>query len=186
MTLRLRRSELATPGSSERMIQKAASSDADLVFLDLEDAVAPPQKETARQLTIEALNSLEWGRKVRAVRINAINTVWVLDDIVQTVERAGENLDVIIVPKVKAPRDVWFVETLLDQLEAKVGLSKRIGLEVLIEEVEALARVDEIAACSPRLEALTSPPARASVWVTSAILPFATPATSGTTPASGW
>jgi len=81
MTLRLRRSELATPGSSERMIQKAASSDADLVFLDLEDAVAPPQKETARQLTIEALNSLEWGRKVRAVRINAINTVWVLDDI---------------------------------------------------------------------------------------------------------
>src|SRR5881296_1834711 len=154
MTLRLRRSELATPGSSERMIQKAASSDADLVFLDLEDAVAPPQKETARQLTIEALNSLEWGRKVRAVRINAINTVWVLDDIVQTVERAGENLDVIIVPKVKAPRDVWFVETLLDQLEAKVGLSKRIGLEVLIEEVEALARVDEIAACSPRLEAL--------------------------------
>ncbi len=80
--------------------------------------------------------------------------MWVLDDIVQTVERAGENLDVIIVPKVKAPRDVWFVETLLDQLEAKVGLSKRIGLEVLIEEVEALARVDEIAACSPRLEAL--------------------------------
>src|SRR5207249_6081557 len=90
MTLRLRRSELATPGSSERMIQQAASSDADLVFLDLEDAVAPPQKETARQLTIEALNSLEWGRKVRAVRINAINTVWVLDDIVQTVERAGD------------------------------------------------------------------------------------------------
>ena len=154
MTVRLRRSELATPGSSEKMIQKAAGSEADLVFLDLEDAVAPRQKETARAMTIEALNGLDWGRKVRAVRINAINTVWVLDDIVQIVERAGDNLDVIIIPKVKAPRDVWFVETLLDQLEAKLGLSKRLGLEVLIEEVEALARVDEIAACSPRLEAL--------------------------------
>jgi citrate lyase subunit beta / citryl-CoA lyase len=106
MTLRLRRSELATPGSSEKMVQKAASSEADLVFLDLEDAVAPPQKEAARELTIEALNGLDWGRKTRAVRINAINTVWVLDDIVQTVDRAGQNLDVIIIPKVKAPRDV--------------------------------------------------------------------------------
>ena len=84
----------------------------------------------------------------------AVSTVWVLDDIVQTVERAGDHLDVIIIPKVKAPRDVWFVETLLDQLEAKLGLSKHIGLEVLIEEVEALARVDEIAASSARLEAL--------------------------------
>jgi citrate lyase subunit beta/citryl-CoA lyase len=154
MTLRLRRSELATPGSSEKMVQKAARSDADLVFLDLEDAVAPPQKEAARELTIEALNKLDWGRKTRAVRINAINTVWVLDDIIQTVERAGQNLDVIIIPKVKAPRDVWFVETLLDQLEARLGLTNRIGLEVLIEEVEALARVDEIAASSSRLEAL--------------------------------
>ena len=154
MMMRLRRSELATPGSSEKMIAKGAASDADLVFLDLEDAVAPAQKEAARELTIEALNSLDWGRKVRAVRINNVNTTWVLDDIVQTVERAGQNLDVIIIPKVKAPRDVWFVETLLDQLEAKLGLTNRIGLEVLIEEVEALARVDEIAACSPRLEAL--------------------------------
>ena len=101
------------------MIAKGASSDADLVFLDLEDAVAPAQKEAAREMTIEALNGLDWGRKTRAVRINAVNTAWVLDDVVQTVERAGENLDVIIIPKVKAPRDVWFVETLLDQLEAQ-------------------------------------------------------------------
>jgi len=136
------------------MIEKSASSAADLVFLDLEDAVAPAQKEAAREKVIEALNHLDWGRKVRAVRINNVNTVWVLDDIMQVVERAGQNLDVIIVPKVKAPRDVWFVETLLDQLEVKAGLGRRIGLELLIEEVEALARVDEIAACSPRLEAL--------------------------------
>lgn len=154
MTIRLRRSELATPGSSEKMMEKAAASEADLVFLDLEDAVVPAQKEAAREKTIDALNHLDWGRKVRAVRVNAVNTVWVLDDIVQTLERAREHVDVIIVPKVKAPRDVWFVETLLDQLEAKLGLKKPIGIEVLIEEVEALARVDEIAACSPRLEAL--------------------------------
>jgi citrate lyase subunit beta/citryl-CoA lyase len=154
MTVRLRRSELATPGSSEKMIEKAAASEADLVFLDLEDAVVPEQKEAAREKTIDALNSLDWGKKVRAVRINNVSTTWVLDDVVQVVERAGENLDVIIIPKVKAPRDIWFVETLLDQLEAKLGLRKRIGLEVLIEEVEALARVDEIAACSSRLEAL--------------------------------
>ncbi len=89
-----------------------------------------------------------------AVRMNAVGTVWALDDVLQVVERAGEKLDVIIIPKVKAPRDVWFVETLLDQLEVKLGLSKRVGLEVLIEEVEALARVDEIAASSARLEAL--------------------------------
>src|SRR5437867_6681580 len=135
MTVRLRRSELATPGSSERMIQKGAASDADLVFRDLEDAVAPAQKESAREMTIEALNTLDWAGKTRAVRVNAVNTVWVLADVIQTVQRAGENLDVIIIPKVKAPRDVWFVETLLDQLESKLGLSKRIGLEVLIEEV---------------------------------------------------
>src|SRR5574341_2366046 len=101
MTVRLRRSELATPGSSEKMMEKAAASDADLVFLDLEDAVAPAQKEEAREKTIEALNRLDWGRKVRAVRINAVNTLWVLDDVVQTVERSGERVDVIIIPKVK-------------------------------------------------------------------------------------
>jgi len=154
MTVRLRRSELATPGSSEKMMEKAAASEADLVFLDLEDAVVPEQKESAREMTIAALQRLDWGSKVRAVRINDVSTTWVLDDVIQVVERAGENLDVIIIPKVKAPRDVWFVETLLDQLEARLGLRKRIGLEVLIEEVEALARVDEIAACSSRLEAL--------------------------------
>ena len=154
MSNRLRRSELAVPGSNQRMMVKAASSDADLVFLDLEDAVAPAQKEDAREKVIAALNGLDWGTKTRAVRINAVGTTWVLDDVLQVVERAGRNLDVIIVPKVKAPRDVWFVETLLEQMEAKLGLRQRIGLEVLIEEVEALARVDEIASCSRRLEAL--------------------------------
>ena len=154
MTVRLRRSELAVPGSQERMIAKAAETDADLVFLDLEDAVAPAQKEAARARVIGALRDIEWGRKTRAVRINAVDTVWAHDDIIDVVTNAGTQLDVVIVPKVKAPRDVWFVETLLAQLEAKLRLERRIGIEVLIEETQALARVEEIAACSPRLEAL--------------------------------
>src|SRR5207245_2926419 len=112
-----------------------------LVFLDLEDAVAPAEKERARAEVIAALKALDWGRKVRAVRINAIDTIWALDDIVDVVLQAGITLDVIIIPKVKAARDIWFVETMLSQLEAKLKLGRRIGLEVLIEETEALARV---------------------------------------------
>ena len=154
MTVRLRRSELATPGSQQKMITKAAESDADLVFLDLEDAVAPAEKERARTQVIAALNNLDWGKKTRAVRINDVATTWAHDDIIEVVTGAGANLDVIIIPKVKAPRDVWFVETLLIQLEAKLHLERPIGLEALIEEAEALARVEEIAASSPRLEAL--------------------------------
>lgn len=152
---RLRRSELSTPGTSEKMMEKAAASDADLVFLDLEDAVAPSEKERARKPIVEALNGLDWGKKTRAVRINGTHTHWCAEDLVEIVTGAGANLDVIIIPKVKAPRDVWFVDTLLTQLEQKLGLEPgRIGLELLIEETEALARVEEIAGCCPRLEAL--------------------------------
>ncbi len=152
---RLRRSELSTPGSSPRMMKKAAASRADLVFLDLEDAVAPSEKVSARSNIVDALTGLDWTGKTRAVRINGVQTQWCHDDIEEIVVGAGRNLDVLIVPKVMAPRDVWFVESALDQLEEKLGLVPgRIGLEVLIEEVEAVARVDEIAACSPRLEAL--------------------------------
>jgi citrate lyase subunit beta/citryl-CoA lyase len=124
------------------------------VFLDLEDAVAPAQKVPARANVIAALRDLDWGRTTRAVRINSVDSIWAHDDIIEIVTHAGAQLDVIIVPKVKAPRDIWFVDTLLSQLEAKLRLGRRIGLEVLIEETEALARVEEIAGCSPRLEAL--------------------------------
>lgn len=154
MTTRLRRSELAVPASSTKMITKSAASDADLVFLDLEDAVAPAHKVAARDNVVAALNDLDWGRTVRAVRVNGADTQWATDDVVTVLEKAGRNLDVLILPKVKAPRDVWFFETLLDQLEAKLGLERHIGLEALIEEAEALSRVEEIARCSPRLEAL--------------------------------
>ncbi len=152
---RLRRSELSTPGISEKMIAKAAASDADLVFLDLEDAVAPSQKEAARKPIIQGLNTLDWGRTARAVRINGVHTKWCHDELVDIVGAAGKNLDVVIIPKVKAPRDVHFVDTLLTQLELKHDLPVgRIGIELLIEETEALARVEEIAACCPRIEAM--------------------------------
>ena len=154
MTVRLRRSELATPASSWKMIEKAAASDADLVFLDLEDAVAPAEKEAARGNVGRALRELDWGRSLRAVRVNAADTRWAHDDVLEVVTGAGDRLDVLILPKVKAPRDVWFFETLLDQLEAKLALARRIGLEALIEEAAALAAVETIAGCSPRLEAL--------------------------------
>jgi citrate lyase subunit beta/citryl-CoA lyase len=136
------------------MIEKAAASDADLVFLDLEDAVAPAAKVPSRANVIEGLKGLDWGRSLRAVRVNAADTEWAADDVIAVVEAAGAHLDLLIVPKVKAPRDVWFFDTLLAQLEKKLALPQPIGLEVLIEEAEALSRVEEIAACCPRLEAL--------------------------------
>lgn len=151
---RLRRSELAVPAANPRMIEKAAASDADLAFLDLEDATAPAQKEEARANAIHGLKTLDWGRTIRAVRVNAADTQWATDDVVEVVTNAHEHLDVIIIPKPYAPRDVWFFETLLSQLEQKLGIEPRIGLEALIEEAQALSRVEEIAACSPRLEAL--------------------------------
>ncbi len=154
MTIRLRRSELSTPGSNPKMIEKAAQSAADLVFLDLEDAVAPSQKVAARDHVIRGLRELDWGKKLRAVRVNDAQTEWAYGDVISVVEGAGEHLDLLILPKVKAPRDVWFFETLLSQLEKKLRLKRPIGLEALIEETEALSRVEEIAGCSPRLEAL--------------------------------
>lgn len=154
MTMRLRRCELAVPASSERMMEKAAGSGVDLAFLDLEDAVAPGEKASARQKAIHALRTHDWGSTVRAVRINATDTPWCLDDLLEVVRGAAGHLDVIIVPKVSSPRDVWFVETVLDQLEPQLGIERPIGLEVLIEEVEALVNVDAIATSSTRLEAL--------------------------------
>ena len=151
---RARRSELATPASSERMCEKAASSGADLVFLDLEDACAPAVKESARAVAVGALTGEDWGTTVRAVRINGIDTPWCHGDIIEVVTGARECVDVLIVPKVRRARDVWWVDVLLTQLESALHLPRRIGLEVLIEEAEGLANALEIAQSSERLEAL--------------------------------
>lgn len=151
---RIRRSELATPASSPKMIHKAPTIGADVVFLDLEDACAPSAKIAARGNAIDALNRLDWGRATRAVRVNSLDTIWCHDDVIDIVTGAGANLDVIIVPKARSGRDVWWFDTLLTQLEHKLELPRRIGLEVLIEEAEGLANVTEIATASPRVEAI--------------------------------
>ena len=151
---RLRRSQLSVPGSSEKMIAKAAASDADHVFLDLEDAVAPSAKPGARKTIVEGLNSLDWGKKTRCVRINDVTTPWCYEDIIEVVEGAGKNLDTIMLTKAMRAADVQFVELLLNQMEAKLKLGRPIGIEVLIEEAAGLQNVEAIAASSPRLEAL--------------------------------
>ncbi|HEY2562643.1 MAG TPA: CoA ester lyase [Acidimicrobiales bacterium] len=151
---RARRSELATPASSERMCEKAPGSGADLVFLDLEDACAPIVKESARAIAVNALTNQDWGRVVRAVRVNGLETPWCYGDVVEIVTGAREALDVIVVPKARSARDVWWFDVLLTQLETKLGLTKRIGLEVLIEEAEGLTNAAEIAKASDRLEAI--------------------------------
>ncbi|TCN46268.1 citrate lyase subunit beta/citryl-CoA lyase [Rhodococcus sp. SMB37] len=150
----IRRSELATPASNERMFAKAAASDADLVFLDLEDACAPAEREEARGKAVRALNEYDWGHTARAIRMNGIDTRWAYGDVVEVLTGARENLDVIIVPKVTAARDVWWVDTLLTQVEDTLGMAKRIRLEVLIEDVAGVANAEEIATSSGRLDAL--------------------------------
>lgn len=154
MTQLLRRSELAVPASNDNMFDKAAGCGADLVFLDLEDAVPPAFKEESRGKAISALNDLDWGRTARAVRINGLDTPWCHDDLIEVVTAAGRNLDTVIIPKARRARDVWWVDVLLSQLEAKLNLGNKIRLEVLIEEVEGLANAEEIAVASPRLDAL--------------------------------
>lgn len=151
---RLRRCQLAVPGSSEKMMTKAASLDVDHVFLDLEDAVAPNAKVGARDQIVNALNTLDFGSSVRCVRINDLDTHYAYEDIITVVEGAGDNVDTILAPKVRNACDVRFVDRLLSQIERKLGLKHQIGIEVLIEEAEAMMRVEEIAGASDRLEAL--------------------------------
>jgi citrate lyase subunit beta / citryl-CoA lyase len=151
---RPRRCQLSVPGSSEKMLGKAAGLEIDHVFLDLEDAVAPSAKADARGKIVTALNELEWQARTLCVRINDVETPWCHDDIIEVVTGAGAKLDTIMLTKAKKPEDVMFVHLLLDQLEKKLGLSRRIGIECLIEEVEGMMHVDAIAACSDRLECL--------------------------------
>lgn len=151
---RLRRVQLSVPGSSEKMLAKAAASHADHVFCDLEDAVAPSAKVGARDLIAHALNELDWGRKTRCVRINDVTTPWCHDDIITLVEKAGRNIDTIMLTKPRNAGDVLFLHHMLCQLEQKLKLERSIGIEVLIEEVEALQNVEEIASCTDRMECL--------------------------------
>ncbi|MBO8170453.1 MAG: CoA ester lyase [Bacillaceae bacterium] len=151
---RIRRCELAVPGSNWKFIEKAAESGVDAVFLDLEDAVAPSEKEKARDTIVKALNELDWGRTTRIVRINGLDTHYAYRDLITVVEGARENVDVILVPKVNTAADLYMVDTLLTQIETANNINREIGLECLIETAKGMMNVDEIAFASPRLEAM--------------------------------
>jgi malyl-CoA/(S)-citramalyl-CoA lyase len=154
---RLHRSELAVPGTNLRAMEKAPTLGADLVFLDLEDSVAPDDKERARANVIEALGPPgRWDRSAVSVRINGLDTPWCYRDVIEVVEACGDVLDTVLVPKVGAPSDVEFVATLLDQIEQRNGWpAGRIGVHVLIETAKGMANVEAIARARPdRLEAM--------------------------------
>lgn len=153
-TARLHRSELAVPGSNTSLFEKAAKSAADIIFLDVEDAVAPDDKAQARRNIIEALNDIDWGRKTMMVRINGLDTHYMYRDVVDIVETCPR-LDMILIPKVGTAADVYAVDMLVTQIEAAMGRTKRIGFEVLIETALGMANVEAIAQSSRRLEAMS-------------------------------
>ncbi|MFZ9256480.1 MAG: HpcH/HpaI aldolase/citrate lyase family protein [Burkholderiaceae bacterium] len=153
-TARLHRSELAVPGSNPGMFEKAAKSAADIVFLDVEDAVAPDDKAQARKNIIQGLNDIDWGNKTMMVRINGLDTHYMYRDVVDIVE-ACPRLDMILIPKVGTPADVYAIDMMVTQIEAAMGRSKRIGFEVLIETALGMANVEAIAQSSKRLEAMS-------------------------------
>jgi malyl-CoA/(S)-citramalyl-CoA lyase len=151
---RLNRCELAVPGSNVKLFEKAAKSAADVIFLDLEDAVAPDDKPQARKNIVQALHDIDWGRKVMSVRINGLDTHYMYRDVVEVIEGAGDKVDLIMVPKVGTAADIYAVDMLLTQIETAKGFKKRIGIEAIIETALGMQNIHEIAAASPRMESL--------------------------------
>jgi malyl-CoA/(S)-citramalyl-CoA lyase len=151
---RLNRSELAVPGSQPQLFEKAAKSEADMVFLDLEDAVAPDDKEKARKNVIEAIGDVDWGTKTLSLRINGLDTHYMYRDVVDVLERASDRLDLIMIPKVGTAADVYAVDMLVTQVETAKGRKKRIGFEHIIETALGMQNIAEIAAASRRNESL--------------------------------
>jgi citrate lyase subunit beta/citryl-CoA lyase len=157
---RSRRSTLAVPASNRRFIEKARGLDADEVFLDLEDSVAPAAKQEARANAVAALREGGWAGKTIVVRVNDVTTPWAYRDVIEVVEQAGDRLDCVMLPKASGPGDVVWLDTLLTQIERAMGLPVGgIGVEAQIENARGLVAVDDIAAASPRLEALVFGPA---------------------------
>jgi malyl-CoA/(S)-citramalyl-CoA lyase len=151
---RLNRSELAVPGSSPKFFEKAAKGDADVIFLDLEDAVAPEKKEEARKNIIQAIGDVDWGTKTLSVRINGLDTPYMYRDVIDLLEKCGERLDLIMIPKVGTAADVYAVDMLVTQVERAKGRKKRIGFELIIETALGMQNIHEIAAASARNESL--------------------------------
>lgn len=151
---RLTRSMLFVPASRPDMMQKAAQSAADAVCLDLEDSVAPEQKEASRANVIQALQHIDFGKRVRMLRINALDTPFAYRDVIEIVEAAGNHLDLIMLPKTRDAGDVHFLDLLLSQIELRLHLSRPIGIEAQIETAGGFVWLREIAQSAPRLEAL--------------------------------
>ncbi len=157
---RLQRSTLAVPASNISMIEKAAESAADVVFLDLEDAVAPPEKAQARKNAIAALNDIDWDAKGKtvSVRINGLDTQYMYRDVVDVMEQAGDRVHMLLIPKLGVMSDLYMVDALVNQIEQACGLTRRVGLEALIETALGMANLEEIAryaaTSDSRLEAL--------------------------------
>jgi len=151
---RLNRSELAVPGSQPQMFEKAAKSAADVVFLDLEDAVAPDDKAQARKNIIQAIGDIDWGNKSLSVRINGLDTHYMYRDVVDVLEQASDRLDLIMIPKVGTASDVYAVDMLVTQVETAKNRKKKIGFEMIIETALGMQNVHEIAAASKRNESL--------------------------------
>lgn len=157
---RTRRSCLAVPGSSLKMLEKARGLPADQVFLDLEDAVAPLAKPAARKNIVAALNDGDWGDKVRVVRVNDLTTAWTYADVIEVVEGAAANLDAIMLPKVQEPSHIAWLDLTLTQIEKSLGLPVgKIGIEAQIENARGLVNIDAIAGASPRVETIIFGPA---------------------------
>jgi len=153
-TARLNRSEQAVPGSNPTFMEKASKGSADVVFLDLEDAVAPDEKEQARKNVIEALHELDWTGKTVSVRINGLDTQYMYRDVVDVMEQAGDKLDLIMIPKAGTASDIYMVDALVNQIEIAKGYTKRIGFEMIIETALGMQNVHEIARASTRNESL--------------------------------
>jgi len=151
---RLNRSELAVPGSQPHLFEKAAASAADVVFLDLEDAVAPDDKPQARKNVIAAIGDLDWGNKTLSVRINGLDTHFMYRDVVDLLEQSSDRLDVIMIPKVGTASDVYAVDMLCTQIETAKSRKKKIGFELIIETALGMQNVESIAAASRRNESL--------------------------------
>ena len=149
------RCQLFGPGSRPAIFEKMAASAADVINLDLEDSVAPSDKDTARANIIKAISGIDWGSKTLSVRINGLDTPYWYRDVVDLLEQAGERLDQIMIPKVGCAGDIYAVDALATAVETAKGRSKKIDFEVIIESAAGIAHVEEIAAASPRLVAMS-------------------------------
>ncbi|MCL4187890.1 MAG: CoA ester lyase [Rhodobacteraceae bacterium] len=152
---RANRCQLFGPASRPALFAKMASAAADVVNLDLEDSVAPDEKAEARANAVAATRDVDWGGKTLSVRINGLDTPWWYQDVVALVEKGGERLDLIMVPKVGCAADLYAVDALVTAAERAAGRRKPLGLEVIIETAAGITHVAEIAAASPRLQAMS-------------------------------